>query len=477
VRSPAARSTAKRRRDAALLGLVRKPVGRHDRIATRTVLVSNYAKMRGRLILLAVIVALAATLTLSFLYFFRPTTLTIAVAGPADSADAALVTAMSLQLARDRSAIRLKPVFRPGLKEAAQAIDSRETDLAVVRRDVAMPSSGQVVVVLRRNFAVLVATKESNIEKIADLRGKRVGVVGRGEVNVPLLHTILRQYEIPPEALTVVPLDMRDVAQAVRDGQVDALLAAGSLSGDSVSAVVGAVTRDNGKPNFIEITEADAIAQRNPAYDSREIVAGAFGGSPPRPEEAIDTLAVAHYVVARRSLDEQVAGELAQTMFNLRQTLARDAPRILRMEAPNTEKGSTTPVHPGAAAYFDGEQKTFFDRYGDWFYLILLVGSIVGSAIAAIASYLKPHASEAHAKPIVELLQVGKSARGAEDTATLDRLQREMDEIFEATMAQVEDRRIDQTRLLAISLALDQASRAISDRRGALNGKQVAKTT
>jgi TRAP transporter TAXI family solute receptor len=470
LRSPAARSTAKRRREAALLGLVRKPVGRPDRVGAA--LVTNYAKMRSRLILLAVIVAIAATVALSLLYFFRPTTLTIAVAGPADSADAALVTAMSQQLARDRAAIRLKPVFRPGLKEAAQAIDSRETDLAVVRRDVAMPSSGQVVVVLRRNHVVLVATAESRVEKIADLRGKRIGVVGRGDVNVPLLHTILRQYEIPPEALTIVPLDVRDVGQAVREGQLDALLAAGSLTGDSVSAVITAVTRDNGKPNFIEITEADAIAERNPAYESKEIVAGTFGGSPPRPEQAIDTLSVVHYVVARRSLNEQVAGELAQTLFNLRQTLARDAPRILRMEAPNTEKGSTAPVHPGAAAYFDGEQKTFFDRYGDWFYLILLVGSIVGSAIAAIASYLKPRVSEAHAKPIIELLQVGKAARGAEDAATLDRLQREVDDIFEATMSQVEDRRIDQTRLLAISLALDQTSRAIADRRVLLGNQQ-----
>ena len=32
-------------------------------------------------------------------------------------------------------------------------------------------------------------------------------------------------------------------------------------------------------------------------------------------------------------------------------------------------QGCSLPVHVGAAAFIDGEQKTFFERYGDWFYL------------------------------------------------------------------------------------------------------------
>jgi TRAP transporter TAXI family solute receptor len=443
----------------------------HQRVVARVAVTSNYARSRFWLILIAGMVATAGVVTLSLLYFLRPTTLTIAVAGPADAGDAALVTAMSQQLARDHASIRLKPIFRPGLKEAAQAIDARETDLAIVRHDVAMPPSGQVIIVLRRNYVVIVAAADSKIEKIADLRGKRIGVVGPGDVNVPALQTILRQYEIAPDAVAITPLDVRDVVQAAREGLIDALLTAGPLTDESVSTAIQAMTRENSKANFIEVTEADAIAQRNEVYESKEIVAGAFGGSPPRPEKAMDTLSVLHYVVASPSLGEQVAGSLAETLLNLRQGLARDLPTILRMEAPNTEKASNVPVHPGAAAYFDGEQKTFFDRYSDLFYIVLLVGSILGSATAAVASYVKPRAGEAHAQPIAELLQVARSARGAQDNATLERLQREVDDLFELTMSQVENRRIDQTRLLAISLALDQTNRTIADQRMLLAAK------
>ena len=35
------------------------------------------------------------------------------------------------------------------------------------------------------------------------------------------------------------------------------------------------------------------------------------------------------------------------------------------------------PVHPGAAAYLDGELKTFFDRYSDLMYWGLMLFSFV----------------------------------------------------------------------------------------------------
>jgi hypothetical protein len=39
------------------------------------------------------------------------------------------------------------------------------------------------------------------------------------------------------------------------------------------------------------------------------------------------------------------------------------------------DKDAYIPIHPGAAAYFNGEQRTFFDKYGDLiFYGSILLG-------------------------------------------------------------------------------------------------------
>src|SRR5215203_7453937 len=64
--------------------------------------------------------------------------------------------------------------------------------------------------------------------------------------------------------------------------------------------------------------------------------------------------------------------------------ISAEVPLANRIEAPDTSKSSSLPVHPGASAYYEGEVQTFFERYGDWFYLVVMVGSIVGSAIAGV---------------------------------------------------------------------------------------------
>src|SRR5215471_19161057 len=112
------------------------------------------------------LVAIAGALTLlglaaGAIYFeSQPTTLKVAV-GPPNSEDVHVIQAVAQQLARDRAPIRLRPIIKDGPPQTAVAIDAGEADLAVVRRDVAMPQAGQAVAVLRRNLVVFVVPAPS----------------------------------------------------------------------------------------------------------------------------------------------------------------------------------------------------------------------------------------------------------------------------------------------------------------------------
>ena len=55
-------------------------------------------------------------------------------------------------------------------------------------------------------------------------------------------------------------------------------------------------------------------------------------------------------------------------------------PLIAKIGAPSTEKDALFPIHPGAAAYFAGEEQSFFVKYGDW----LTYGSMVVGSLASI---------------------------------------------------------------------------------------------
>src|SRR4051812_38120320 len=391
---------------------------------------SRRARMMLRHTLLLCIAALLMCAGIAgIVYYFlsQPETLRFAV-GPPSSEDTKVVQAIAGQLARDRANIRLRINVLAGPAAAAAAIDKNEADFAVIRRDVGMPKDGQAVAILRKNVVVFIvpspapsaaaaaktkgkkgkiAPKAKNtVEKIGGLVGRRLGVVGRSQNNIDLLKAILRQYNIGPEKIAmlapddlakpndpakinIIQLDTTNVSAAIRDSNPDVILAVGPVSSAITADAIAAATRGKEPPTFLAIDAAEAIAERNPVYESSEIKAGAFGGAPPRPEESVDTIEVSHYIVARRSLDENTVADFTKQLFAIRQTLASEITAAAKIEKPDTDKDAAVPVHPGAAAYLDGDLKSFFDRYNDLLYWGLMVFSFFGSALAGLLSYTK----------------------------------------------------------------------------------------
>ncbi|MFL4971972.1 MAG: TAXI family TRAP transporter solute-binding subunit [Xanthobacteraceae bacterium] len=427
-------------------------------------------------------------LTAAALYFAsQPTILKVAV-GPPNSEDLRVIQTIAQHFARERTAIRLRPIIKDGAAQSAAALDSGEADLAVVRRDVAMPQAGQAVAILRKNLVMFVApapaaaagkakrgkkaaAKEEEtkkIEKIEDLAGRRLAVVGRSPANISLLKVILTQYGIPPEKVEVVQIDTADVGTKIRESRTDAIMLVGPVGSRITAEAVAAAMRDKEAPTFIPVDAAEAIAQRVAVYESTEIAAGAFGGAPQKPPEAVETIGFSHYIVARRSLDESTAGEFTRLLLGARQSLSAELPAIGKIEPPDTEKGAAVAVHPGAAAFIDGEQKSFFERYNDWIYYGLMLLSFVGSAMAWLMNYSKV---DDHAKKLTlldRLLEVMQEARQASSLDTLEQLQTEADAILQATIRQVENQNLDQTVLQAFSLTLEQTRGAIAERRALL---------
>jgi hypothetical protein len=128
-------------------------------------------------------------------------------------------------------------------------------------------------------------------------------------------------------------------------------------------------------------------------------------------------------------------------------------------------------VHPGAAAYLDGEQKSFLERYNDWIYYGLMIMSFLGSAMAWFMNYSKADERVDKLHALDRLIELIRTARTSPTLEALNQLESEADDILQATIEQVENNKIDQAALQAFSLALDQVRRAISERRAALGAQ------
>ena len=139
---------------------------------------------------------------------------------------------------------------------------------------------------------------------------------------------------------------------------------------------------------LVPIESAGAIAAVDRAYESYELPKGTIRGSPPVPDDDLTTLRVPFFLIANKDLSEDVVATLTKEIIESRRDLVSDYPLLAQLTAPNTDKDAYIPVHPGAAAYFNGEQKTFFDKYGDWiFYGSILLGSLA-SLLAATWKFI-----------------------------------------------------------------------------------------
>ena len=429
--------------------------------------------------------ALAILGLLAGIYYFamRPETLRIAV-GPANSDDVKVIQALTQSFTQSHNHIRLRPVQTDGAAASAQALAAGKVDLAVIRGDLTVPDNAQAVATLRKNVAVLwvppIAKGKAakgkkagpKITKIPQLAGRRIGVVGRTPANVNLLKVILQQYGVDPAKVDIVQFAASEAAEAIRGQKADAYLAAGPVNSKITTDAIAASTHDGGTPTFLAIDSAEAIAQNHPIYEASEIPAGAFGGSPDRPEEEVKTISFSHHIAARKDVSDATIAAFTRQLFAARKAVMAEFPMAAKIETPDTDKDAVIPVHPGAAAFVDGEEKTFLDRYSDFIWWGLMALSAMGSAGAWFAGYLKKGERTTNASRREHLLDMLVEARRSDSIEELDRMQAEADDILRGTLLCFEHGAIAEGALTAFNIALDQFHHAVADRKALLAGLQ-----
>ena len=408
----------------------------------------------------------------------RPVTLRIAV-GPAGSDDQRLIQALAQTFARERSPVRLSPISTDGTAESISLLAASKTDLAVARGDLEMPADAESVAILRKNVVVLWAPSgapvkgskkppTAKVKSLEDLPGHRIGVIGRTQANVTLLHVILKESGIAPEKVEVVQFGINQIGEMAKDLTLAAFMAVGPLNSKITIEAIAATARDRGEPKFLSIDVSEAIAQKHPLYESEEIPGSTFSSSPARPDDKIETVSVNHLIVARRSLSETAVGAFTRQLFAVRQSLAKEMPGAAKIETPDTDKDAALPAHRGAAAYIDGTERTFLEKYSDYMWGAILLLSGLGSAGAWFRSYLKrDEKSQSNGLRDRVLALVGQ-VRQANSEEELDQMQREVDEIVRETLNSYDDGAIEEGDLSAFSLALEQFHHAITDRKAGM---------
>jgi TRAP transporter TAXI family solute receptor len=331
-------------------------------------MVSQNLPLWLRLVLVVGVVGLVSGAgLLAYRYYTRPVTLSVAV-GSIDGEAAKAMSAIASRLVSTNAPVRLRVIDSGTALEAANAFAAGKVDLAVVRGDVGDLSQAQAVVVVSHVVVLLIAPPGSTIDSIDKLKGRRVGVVG-GEANARIVDVLSREYGLD-RAKVFKDIALPDARRAIQSKEVNALIVVIPLAGKYLSLVRDFFQQGpKASPVLIPIDSAGAIAQDERAYESFDVPKGTLRGSPPVPEEDLTTLRASLYLVAHKKLGTDLVTSLTLTIMKVRRELLVEQPIFAQITAPSTDQDAWLPLHPGAAAVYNGTQQSFMDEYGNWIYL------------------------------------------------------------------------------------------------------------
>lgn len=415
-------------------------------------------------LVIGVVVLVAGAGLFGYVWYSRPTTLTIA-AGSLDGEATKLVSALASRLAATKAPVRLNLVETTSALEAADLFSSDKVDLAVVRGDVGDLSQAQAVVILAHAVVLLVAPPGSSITDVAGLKRLAVGVVG-GEMNRKVVSILTDEYDLGRANVTFRNLAPADTRRALEAKEVRAILVVVPLA-DKYLTLLRGLFPQNAKsaPVLIPIEAAGAIAEKQRAFESFDVPKGTLRGSPPVPSDDLTTLRTSFYVVAKKQLDNDLVGELTEALMNARRDLLGELPVLGQMSAASTDADAYLPVHPGAAAFYNGTQQSFLDKWGNAIFLAPMIFGGLVSVAAAAWKFLRAGESGKDEPALDSLYALGRRIRTTEVEAELSDIEREIDMVLQAQRAKAaagEENALDVTTL---NVAAHRLQTLIHDRR------------
>ncbi|MBT2786712.1 MULTISPECIES: TAXI family TRAP transporter solute-binding subunit [unclassified Halomonas] len=196
------------------------------------------------------------------------------------------------------------------------------------------------------NAVQLVTLAESDIETIADLAGKRVSVGAPGSGTELNARALLEANGISYDDFTPQRLNFNETADAIRDGDIDA----GFWSvGPPTSSILNlAATRDIRLIGLSDEEVANARAEEE-VFAPYELAAGMYDGM----DEAVQTLGIPNVLVVNSEMDEELAYQLTQLLFENTDELIAVHPAANDTTVKFTMDSTPVPLHPGALRYFE----------------------------------------------------------------------------------------------------------------------------
>jgi hypothetical protein len=113
-----------------------------------------------------------------------------------------------------------------------------------------------------------------------------------------------------------------------------------------------------------------------------------------------------------------------------RRDLVAGQPILSEIAAPDVDPDAFIPVHPGAAAFYNGTQQSFMDKYGNEIYLTPMILGAMASIFAAAWRFLGFRYSGPRQTTLGTLDVLPRRIRKVESEDELSQIEQEVDDFI-----------------------------------------------
>jgi TRAP transporter TAXI family solute receptor len=211
------------------------------------------------------------------------------------------------------------------------------------------PVAARTLMVLYPNRMQIVTVEGTGINKLADLRGKRVSTGSPGSgVEVMALRVLDAMGIDPKKDIKQERLGAAESVNAIKDRKIDAFFWVGGVP---TAAITDLAATPGTKAKLIDHSEAIAAmnAKHGPLYVKGIIPANSYAGQD-KPVENID---VWNILIASDKMSNDLAYQIVKTLMEKKPELVAVHKEATNIELKYQALGSPVPWHPGAKKYFE----------------------------------------------------------------------------------------------------------------------------
>lgn len=194
------------------------------------------------------------------------------------------------------------------------------------------------------NYIQIVASKDSGIQSIADLKGKRLSVGAPKSGTELNARAVLAAAGMSYEDLGKVEyLPFGESVELIKNRQLDATLQSVGLGAASIRDLATSV------PITIVPIPEDVIAKiGDPAYIARTVPAGTYQGQ----DQEVPTAAVINFLVTHSDVSDETAYQMTKLLHASKDQLVAAHAAAKEIDPAKAIEGMPVPLHPGAERYY-----------------------------------------------------------------------------------------------------------------------------